>query len=480
MELSQIQIPTNQKMSEEFNDDDLGLNLVGPSNSSLHQTSHKNITDASMKQASKEVSRERKLERQMMSMRKISRSDATGQKIIQSRLEYDKLKQKVEESMNLVDKKNVAIERIEKEHSEKVQSLKAQIEQLKNAIESHKETTILQISKVEADNDVKLQEIGHEKEEEEVELKNIESSIQKLMASLESTQEEKEDPEKRKQQFIQDLEESEKKFQTKIRTIHGKNNTLNDSIAQNTDLLISLKSKREELKSNDGTTGNFDELNEKKKLIHEKIANLEKLVSDLKIDVSNNEGHLAELSKQILTLKTTQNSAQDELNTYSTQISKLNVVIPQEKTKPIVKEPVKEVPKVVVPSGPIYLRKLEANDVSLTTLNLSSKNVTDSDVSMIVKALHKNTHLKVLDLSKNAGIKGVSMDDVVAMIKVNDHIEELNFEDCPVSRTALDLLLKNLSSNTSLTQLFGGSNEQDADIDFIDELMDRNVEMANK
>jgi DNA repair exonuclease SbcCD ATPase subunit len=441
----------------DLTDADLGLDLLGPSNAGLQQRSYKNLD---IQNASREVNKVKKLERQQMSMRKIPKSDTTGQKIITVRLEFDKMKQKAEELSKEVEKMTSNGERTQNECNLKLSSLKEQIEQVKSALTIEKQSVEAQSAKLKSENDAIVSELHENLAREQEELNLLNGEIESITNSLTSTEKVEETTEDRKNREVLELEEADGRYQAKIKTIHTKNNILNDTLAKNVELLGKLQD-QDSIQMEDGSKNQeLEVLKASHTSLQSQLDEWEQKTKNLKNEISTNEVQLGELSKKLLTTKTTKKMAQEEFDTYQSQLEKISN-------------------PVVVKSEPEYLVKLKNNDTTLVELKLSNKGVTDADVTQISLALKKNTHLKVLDLSNNSKVTGETMIAVINMIKTNATLEELNFEKCPVTRKALDLLLANLEHNTTLTQVFGGLNETDNDIEKIDQIMDRNVDLAN-
>eukprot|EP01080_Neovahlkampfia_damariscottae_P000150 gene150-4396_t len=123
-----------------------------------------------------------------------------------------------------------------------------------------------------------------------------------------------------------------------------------------------------------------------------------------------------------------------------------------------------------------YISKLEQNDPKIKEIVLPKNKLTDEDVSKIFNAIETNTHLTKLDLSYNSQIKGDCVEDILKVFEKNTVLEDVSFEGCPLSQKSIQILLKNLEKNTSLTQLFCGINETEDNISAIEKIMDRNYE----
>ncbi|MDF1827448.1 MAG: hypothetical protein P1U39_04135 [Legionellaceae bacterium] len=104
------------------------------------------------------------------------------------------------------------------------------------------------------------------------------------------------------------------------------------------------------------------------------------------------------------------------------------------------------------------LERLQANDITLTKLNLVNKEISNEDVEHLAAALKENTTLTSLNLRNNQiGAEGV--EHLAAALKENTTLTSLDLELNFISAEGAEHLAAALKENTTLTSLNLGNNQ---------------------
>jgi len=122
------------------------------------------------------------------------------------------------------------------------------------------------------------------------------------------------------------------------------------------------------------------------------------------------------------------------------------------------------------------IERVSLNDSHYTKIDLVGKGVTDEEARKLFLALIKNVKVRKVDLSKNEKMTGMFVEELTKLLKENTTIEELLFDECPIKNESVKKIVKALEQNYSLMSLTLGKNETEADVEAIEDLLDRNFE----
>lgn len=122
------------------------------------------------------------------------------------------------------------------------------------------------------------------------------------------------------------------------------------------------------------------------------------------------------------------------------------------------------------------VERINKNEVNLLEVDLSGQKITDQDVAKLLTALKTNRLITKLVLKLTPITGDGFTTEIAQLLTLNTPLEYLSFENCKISRTTIDAILKVIPDNTSLTDLFLGDLETDSDIDIFDSVLQTNFE----
>eukprot|EP01080_Neovahlkampfia_damariscottae_P012055 gene12055-5551_t len=139
----------------------------------------------------------------------------------------------------------------------------------------------------------------------------------------------------------------------------------------------------------------------------------------------------------------------------------------------IVKKKAQEFEKKSIPEN-LASVFVQIKENKIDHLELTEMNLTDEEVEMIFFELMENTSIVSIDFSSNKRIKGNFLTQLENYLFKTTILEELTFDNCPISIENLKQMVRILLRNKSLNQFTGGTNETTEIIDTIESIMDRN------
>lgn len=460
-----------------LDDEDLGLGLGSSHN--IHSVSSKNLTKSTTIQNISNIIKEEKILEKKKSSMRMARQDQKpenkAQLIVQKKKDLETKKRKTDELKKSVQTKGTESERNKESRQRELVLLEEKIKKLEVVQSQNREKHSNQKKELNESSGNKLKELTESLTKIQDEIKKLEVQNSDLDVKLSSNQHDENVEE-------EDSQEQEK-YENEMKIMNAKQVELNEQ------LQILQKTLEETLQnidkfnseSGDQSLEIVKTLRLKSQELSTKIEESKNQESDLKSKLLEAEEKEADEQKELITLLAKKKDVSELYSTHQVQLKNLMESSKKQEVKvEPKKEEVKVEPKKEVPKEPEYIEKIAKNDPTFKKLSLSNKGLQDSDVTKIFKNAQKNTVLTAIDLSKNPGIKGESIDSVIEFLKCTKTLEELSFDGCPISRPALDKLMKNLAQNYSLTQLYSGTNETDDDINHIEDIMDRNVEKMNK
>jgi predicted nucleic acid-binding Zn-ribbon protein len=347
---------------------------------------------------------------------------------------------------------------------EDVQSLQAQLETCKTevsrltednkSIQSAKDHLELQCSKKDDD----LKALKEKLARMEVVAKDFESSQKNLESTILDIE----------MSHLGDDENVQKELQEQIDKYNDlQTKSLSSSIEQ--DLITALQTSERDL------TEKLRNLRDKnaelsKSLISKTttVTTLTDAVSALQLDL---QSHMSKENNLTLQVEGLQKENLDLKEKIATQMKRMEALEQGSK---------QEVKPITSKIG-LLLDRLSKNEPKTIDANVSNLNLSSEEFKALCVVLINNTVCKRLDISNNKLLTGKGwIEEFCNLLEKNKTLEDVILDGCPVDREGVKKIIESLHKNYTMMQFTCGSNETDADINEIEDLLDRNYEKSKK